>query len=129
MNKPSSESKVPALTKRERGLLGVVFMLTFIQSLSIGFCQNGILILLAEKGIKSSVIGLFMFLKAPSACKFLLGPLIDSYYIQKIGRRKTYFIPCEILLGLLYIYFSHNLEHFILHVEISKIFWTCLSIC
>jgi PAT family acetyl-CoA transporter-like MFS transporter 1 len=45
----------------------------------------------------------------PFSFKLLWAPIVDSLYIAWIGRRKTWIIPCQYLLGALFITASYSL--------------------
>jgi MFS family permease len=48
-----------------------------------------------------TVIGLFAILMLPWALKFLWAPLLDKYYCIKYGKRKSWYVPAQILMILL----------------------------
>ncbi|CAF0796738.1 unnamed protein product [Brachionus calyciflorus] len=50
--------------------------------------------------------GTFSFAFWPFSLKLLWAPLIDSIFIKKFGRRKSWLVPIQYLLGLYMIYFS-----------------------
>jgi PAT family acetyl-CoA transporter-like MFS transporter 1 len=54
--------------------------------------------------------GTFSFANWPFAFKILWAPLIDSLYIKKIGRRKTWICLCTLLTGIILIGFSSYVE-------------------
>lgn len=44
-----------------------------------------------------ALFGLVMW---PFSLKLLWAPLVDSFYVKKFGRRKSWLIPIQILLGM-----------------------------
>jgi PAT family acetyl-CoA transporter-like MFS transporter 1 len=50
--------------------------------------------------------GTFSFAFWPFSLKLLWAPLVDSIFIKKLGRRKTWLIPVQYLLGIYMIIWS-----------------------
>ena len=47
--------------------------------------------------------GTFSFAFWPSAIKLLWAPLVDSFYFKRIGKRKSWFVPCQLFLGIVFL--------------------------
>ena len=45
--------------------------------------------------------GAYSFAFYPVALKLLWAPLVDSLYIKKIGKRKSWIVPCQFLSGVI----------------------------
>ena len=71
-------------TKRKLGLLASLYL---CQGLPFGFFTQALPVFLREEGMALSSIGLTAMLAAPWALKFLWAPLVDRYYLPRLGRR------------------------------------------
>lgn len=52
--------------------------------------------------------------------KILWAPIVDSAYIKGIGRRKTWLVPAQILIGAFMIFLSHNVDEWLGDGESKK---------
>lgn len=64
------------------------------------------------KGLESSThtyasIGLFTLASQPYNFKLLWSPIVDSIYDKRLGRRKSWIIPMQILIGLGLLYIGY----------------------
>lgn len=59
--------------------------------------------ILRKEGVALTIIGLFGALMIPWALKFVWAPLLDKYYHDKIGRRKSWLIPSQFIILVLFI--------------------------
>ena len=55
------------------------------------------LIIFTLKGNSSEKIGVLTMQAYPNALKWLVAPIIDTYFIQKIGKRKTYLLIISVV--------------------------------
>jgi len=55
--------------------------------------------------------GIFSFASYPFFIKLLWAPFVDIYYSNKIGRRKSWMIPTQIIGGLALVYLSNKIEN------------------
>lgn len=92
-----------------RGLF-ILTLLYYYQGLVIGFLFSGISILLAEKGVPYQKIGYLASAGLPFTLKFLWAPILDFYFIESLGKRKTYIIPCLFFVGLIYLYLAQSFK-------------------
>eukprot|EP01047_Picozoa_sp_COSAG01_P066085 COSAG01_NODE_9055_length_2568_cov_24.871203_2_plen_210_part_00 len=61
-------------------------------------------ILLQEKGVSYKGLGTFALCTWPFAVKLLWAPLVDSVYRPAWGRRKSWFVPAQLLAGALFVW-------------------------
>jgi MFS transporter, PAT family, beta-lactamase induction signal transducer AmpG len=78
-------------------LLGALYV---VQGLPLGFQANALSTLLRRQGTSLEAIGFATALAAPWMLKLLLGPTVDAYWSQRIGRRKTWILPLQVGLAL-----------------------------
>lgn len=63
--------------------------------------------------------GSFSFSVWPFSMKLLWAPIVDSFYSHRIGRRKSWFIPAEYIIGL-HLYYICVIQ---ILVNTSKLFF------
>eukprot|EP00929_Paragymnodinium_shiwhaense_P030550 TRINITY_DN17291_c0_g1_i1.p1 TRINITY_DN17291_c0_g1~~TRINITY_DN17291_c0_g1_i1.p1 ORF type:complete len:470 (+),score=99.72 TRINITY_DN17291_c0_g1_i1:72-1481(+) len=54
--------------------------------------------------------GTFALAAWPFSLKLLWAPLVDSVYMEKCGRRKTWMVPAQLIIGAILLHLSANLE-------------------
>lgn len=97
------EVVMPALTLQQReghtlslssrlGLLGALYL---AQGLPYGFFTQALPAVMRQQGVSLSLIGLSSLFTLPWALKFLWAPVLDHYYSDRIGRRKTWILPLQ----------------------------------
>ncbi len=70
----------------------------------LGFYFITAMILLIEKGASYNDLGILSFVTIPSGFKFLIAPILDVYYFEWAGKRKTYIISTIVLNGMVNLY-------------------------
>jgi PAT family acetyl-CoA transporter-like MFS transporter 1 len=69
-------------------------------------------VLMKERGSSYSSLSLFSMVSIPFSVKLLWAPIVDSVYIKKIGRRKTWLVidifRCFLLCDFRYLDSSSN---------------------
>mgnify|MGYP003385969352 CR=1 FL=1 len=66
--------------------------------------------IMKEKGASYQALSVFSLVSIPFSLKLLWAPLVDSLYISRMGRRKTWLIPVQLLCGFLMLYASHKVD-------------------
>lgn len=90
------------LTIAESWTLAIVFVLYFSQGLIVGLFGGTVPILL-KPHLDYADVGLLGLAFYPYSIKLLWSPLIDYYWSEKIGRRKSWIVPVQSVAGLLLI--------------------------
>ena len=75
-------------------------VLYFTQGLPFGFFVHYLPIVLRRQGVSLEEIGWLGALALPWGFKFLWSPLVDKYYLPKVGRRRSWILPMQFLMGL-----------------------------
>lgn len=91
-----------------RGELGNVLLLLFLyvlQGIPLGLAGS-IPLILQSKGVNYKDQAFFSFVFWPFSLKLLWAPLVDALYFSKFGRRKSWLVPTQYLLGLFMLYLS-----------------------
>jgi MFS transporter, PAT family, beta-lactamase induction signal transducer AmpG len=88
--KPNAEF---ASTTSKMTLLGSLY---FSQGLPFGFFAQALPVLLRKQGFSLGEIGLTSLLAVPWALKFVWAPVVDRYWLSRIGRRKSWIVPLQL---------------------------------
>lgn len=87
-----------------------------LQGVPIGLAFGSIPFLLKEK-LSYSQIGLFSLSNYPYSLKLLWSPLVDALYIDRIGRRKSWIIPTQIIIGFIFLWLGGSIDSLIGNVS------------
>ena len=79
--------------------IGLLASLYFAQGLPFGFQSNALPLYLTELGLTMTEVSLARALAIPWALKMLWAPLVDRYASARLGRRKSWIIPMQLLLA------------------------------
>lgn len=83
--------------------LALLSSLYLSQGLPYGFFTQALPVLLRKQGLSLPAIGLAHLLALPWALKFLWSPLMDRHGSERLGRRRGYILPLQLLsAGLLF---------------------------
>jgi len=83
--------------------LGLLMGLYFSQGLPFGFFVQGMPVLMREEGISLEAIGLSSLLAIPWAIKFLWAPLVDRFSRGRMGARRTWIVPLQVVSAMVLI--------------------------
>ncbi|SCV01014.1 LAMI_0G08768g1_1 [Lachancea mirantina] len=80
----------------------LLIVLYFLQGIPVGLAFGTIPFLLKStiKGSTFTSVGLFSMATYPYSLKILWSPIVDSVYNVKIGRRRSWIIPVQLVSGL-----------------------------
>ncbi len=81
--------------RRRVVLLAALYL---VQGLPFGFQTGALPLYLREQGVSLATIGLSGALALPWALKFLWAPLVDRWGSRRLGRRKSWIIPLQLLM-------------------------------
>ncbi|RKP24762.1 acetyl-coenzyme A transporter 1, partial [Syncephalis pseudoplumigaleata] len=48
----------------------------------------------------------------PYSLKLFWSPIVDALFVSRIGRRKTWIIPIQLILGVVFLWLGSNIEHY-----------------
>ncbi len=99
-----------------------------VQGMNYGFYQFSMMVLFIESGADYKELGILSIITLPIAFKFLIAPILDVYYFEWAGKRKTYIISTITLIGFINLYIADKLEIILTNVEIDKILGFGLTI-
>lgn len=93
----------------EYGNICLLLILYTLQGIPLGLGRV-LPMLLKEQGASFSELGTYSLQSWPFSLKLLWAPLVDVFFIKSIGRRKTWVIPTQLLIGVAMIYSSTVLD-------------------
>eukprot|EP00871_Galdieria_phlegrea_P001239 jgi/Galph1/2115/GphlegSOOS_G782.1 len=112
-----------SLTK-ELTSLALLTSLYFLQGLPMGLMVGSIPFMLQEKASYTQ-IGVFSLATYPYSLKLLWSPLVDSYYSKRIGRRRTWIIPVQLLCGISLIILGRKIQYWVEQVQVIPLTSVC----
>lgn len=80
--------------------LGILWTLYFVQGLPFGFQATALPVYLRGAGMSLTGVGLATLLALPWSLKLLWAPLVDRFGAGRWGRRRSWILPLQVLLGL-----------------------------
>ena len=91
--------------KKDYKNIALLMFLYLLQGLPLGLNSSLPYILSARK-VSYADQGTFSFAFWPFSLKLLWAPLVDSIYLKKFGRRKSWLVPVQYLIGIFMFTFS-----------------------
>lgn len=107
-----SETEKPSYSPGIHGDLKSIILLIFLyvlQGIPLGLAGS-IPMLLQSRKVTYTQQAMFSFVHWPFSIKLLWAPLVDSLYVAKFGRRKTWMIPTQYLIGLFMLVLSYQIK-------------------
>lgn len=90
-----------------------VSLLTFLyvlQGIPLGL-SSSIPMLLQNRQVTYTQQAVYSFVNWPFSMKLLWAPLVDSWYSSRMGRRKTWLVPTQYLIGIFMLVLSGHCEY------------------
>lgn len=104
------KQKSPDRKQNLRGDYGNIALLTFLyilQGVPLGL-SGSIPMLLQSRKISYKEQAVFSFVYWPFSIKLLWAPIVDSLFFTRVGRRKTWMVPTQYLIGVFMIFLSFH---------------------
>ncbi|KAI1893886.1 hypothetical protein AGOR_G00128270 [Albula goreensis] len=106
------ENGQPKVHSGIRAELGNVFLLLFLyvlQGIPLGLAGS-IPLIMQSKNVSYKDQAYFSFVFWPFSLKLLWAPLVDALYLPQFGRRKSWLVPTQYLLGFFMLYLSVTVD-------------------
>eukprot|EP00603_Paraphysomonas_imperforata_P009894 CAMPEP_0114452970 /NCGR_PEP_ID=MMETSP0104-20121206/1794_1 /TAXON_ID=37642 ORGANISM="Paraphysomonas imperforata, Strain PA2" /NCGR_SAMPLE_ID=MMETSP0104 /ASSEMBLY_ACC=CAM_ASM_000202 /LENGTH=544 /DNA_ID=CAMNT_0001625247 /DNA_START=82 /DNA_END=1716 /DNA_ORIENTATION=- len=87
----------------------ILLLLYTLQGIPMGLSAS-IPLIMKERGASYQALSIFSLVSVPFSLKLFWAPLVDSIYISKMGRRKTWLIPVQLLCGGLMLFVSNRID-------------------
>jgi hypothetical protein len=105
----SQEKEKPINYEGEYGNLAILLLLYVLQGIPLGM-SGSLNLILKERNVSYTELGKFSFASWPFALKLLWAPLVDSVFVETWGRRKTWMVPAQLLIGVTLIFAGTSAE-------------------
>ncbi|KAG1716324.1 hypothetical protein ID866_808 [Astraeus odoratus] len=102
---------IPARDKRAMTLLIILYL---IQGVPLGLALGSVPFILRDH-LSYSQLGVFALSNYPYSLKLLWSPFVDSTFLPSVGRRKSWIIPMQLIIGSMMLYISVNAERLFEH--------------
>lgn len=101
----------PPMLPSDYSACAILLLLYTLQGVPMGLSAS-VPILLRELDVSYSDLAMFALCSWPFSLKLLWAPIVDSIYNPAWGRRKTWFVPTQLLAGALFIWagFPENVD-------------------
>lgn len=95
--------------RRELGNVLLLLFLYVLQGIPLGLAGS-IPLILQSKTVSYKDQAFFSFVFWPFSLKLFWAPLVDALYFSRFGRRKSWLVPTQYLLGLFMLYLSVTVD-------------------
>jgi hypothetical protein len=107
--------------------LRLLFGLYLIQGISFAFVSGTLPALLAPRS-SYTLLGILSITTYPYACKVLLAPIIDAYWLPSFGRRKSWTVPCTAISGILLAVIALSIDSIVEEATTTGISWLAVQL-
>jgi len=97
------------LSARDKRAITLLIILYLIQGFPLGLALGSIPFILREH-LSYSELAVFSLSSYPYSFKLLWSPIVDSLFIRSLGRRKSWIIPMQLIIGIIMLAISFNAE-------------------
>jgi len=108
---PTGGTELKPSLAGEYGNIALLLLLYTLQGIPMGLF--GFVNMEVKELFKDSFSeqGTFLLAAWPFSLKLFWAPLVDSCYFERFGRRKTWMVPAQILIGLILVYLSSRIDN------------------
>uniref|UniRef100_A0A8C2U6V9 Acetyl-coenzyme A transporter 1 n=1 Tax=Coturnix japonica TaxID=93934 RepID=A0A8C2U6V9_COTJA len=99
----------PRGCRAELGSVLLLLALYVLQGIPLGLAGS-VPLILQSKNASYTEQAFFSFVFWPFSLKLLWAPLVDAVYMRRFGRRKSWLVPTQYVLGLFMIYLSTQVD-------------------
>ncbi|KAF4671242.1 Major facilitator super domain-containing protein 3 [Perkinsus chesapeaki] len=123
MSSSSEEENGPQSEGLKKDFGSIVWLLVLYTLQGIPMGMSGVFpLLLKEQGATYSELALFSMCSWPFSLKIFWAPIVDTVYVRAWGRRKTWLVPCQLLIaGVLY-YLSRHYAAWLHDNDVTPLF-------
>jgi len=95
--------------RSDKGNIALLFLLYLLQGIPLGLTA-AVPMILINRGASYKQQAEFSFVYWPFSLKLLWAPIVDSCFMSKFGRRKTWLIPIQYLIGIFMLVLSGSVD-------------------
>ncbi|KZV95602.1 MFS general substrate transporter [Exidia glandulosa HHB12029] len=104
------KGKEPAsLSDKDKQGMALLVVLYLIQGVPLGLSLGSIPFILRAK-LSYSQLGVFALSAYPYSLKLLWSPVVDSLFVPSIGRRKSWIMPMQLIIGMTMLWIALNVQ-------------------
>ena len=107
----TEEPPSTGLTERDKRAMALLVALYLLQGIPVGLAFGSVPYLLRSK-LSYSQIGIFTLCTYPYSLKLLWSPIVDSVFSPKLGRRKSWIVPVQLIVGAMMLWLSRNIGQY-----------------
>lgn len=107
-NKPASASLL-ALSPHDQRNFALLVLLYFIQGVPMGLAMGSVPFLLKSR-LSYGEIGVFTLASYPYSMKLLWSPIVDAIWSRRMGRRKSWIVPIQMMSAVMLIWLGANAD-------------------
>ncbi|KAI0761684.1 MFS general substrate transporter [Trametes elegans] len=97
------------ISARDKRAIVLLIVLYLIQGFPLGLALGSVPFILREH-LSYSEIAVFSLAGYPYSLKLLWSPIVDSVFFPSIGRRKSWIIPMQLIIGTIMLTMSYHAE-------------------
>ncbi|KAL3426920.1 hypothetical protein PVAG01_00429 [Phlyctema vagabunda] len=97
------------LPRSDQRNFGLLVLLYFLQGVPMGLATGSVPFLL-KPHMSYGALGVFSLASYPYSLKLLWSPIVDAVWSPKVGRRKSWIMPIQLLSGLGMIYLGSQIK-------------------
>jgi len=123
LNNNSLSPTMPSIPKRrdwrkDKFNISLLLFLYLLQGVPLGMAAS-IPLIIQTYGASWSQQATFSFAFWPFSLKLLWAPIVDALYLKRFGRRKSWLIPIQYLIGLVMITLSYYINDILIVTKAS----------
>lgn len=97
------------LPRSDQRNFGLLVLLYFLQGIPMGLATGSVPFLLKEH-LSFGQIGIFSLASYPYSLKLFWSPIVDAVWSPKLGRRKSWILPIQLISGVSMLYLGSMIE-------------------
>jgi hypothetical protein len=97
------------LPKKDQRNFGLLVLLYFLQGIPLGLATGSVPFLL-KNHMSYGEIGIFSLASYPYSLKLFWSPIVDAVWSPKVGRRKSWILPIQLLSGIGMLWLGSRIE-------------------
>ena len=109
---PNVEIKNPSGIAGDERNVAILLFLYILQGIPLGL-GAAIPLILTNRHVSYKEQAEFSFAYWPFSIKLLWAPIVDSLFISKFGRRKTWLVPVQYLIGITMLILAKNVDYYL----------------
>lgn len=112
----------------DRYSIALLIALYAAQGLPMGLAFGSIPFLLKEQGSSYADLAKFSLASLPYSVKLFIAPVVDSFYSSRFGRRKSWIVPVQIVIGFVTFFLARVIQSWVTAGRVDALMPTFLMI-